>query len=397
MFSRIVIMGITGGTFALLARPRLGSIPLSRSVTSAVGALLVVVLGFITPRAALASLDATTLLLLFGMLCHVEALRRSGCYEWAATVLIEQSTTARQLTLGTLGLSALLSAVALNDATVLLLTPVLVSATQYAEIDPILPLLAIILGANIGSLLTPLGNPQNAFILAQSGMSTATFVATLLPVTLVVLGLTAVFLWTISDQTTVETTSERPAIDIGWILSSGAFILTTLILLILFPSGNPGVLATTMGIAHVAWLQVFRKVPGTEILHELDWGILVMFAGIFVLIGALEHAGVALILMTATQRLSLPGVTFILSNLVSNVPAVVLLTQTVNSAGDWFVLAAVSTLAGAATPIGSAATLIVLDQSQREGVDIPLWQLLKIGFPIAVITSIVAIGLLRVL
>lgn len=84
-----------------------------------------------------------------------------------------------------------------------------------------------------------------------------------------------------------------------------------------------------------------------------------------------------------------------LSNLVSNIPAVVLFAHTVNSMSDWFILAAVSTLAGAATPIGSAATLIVLDQARREDVEISLRQLLKIGFSLAVITSVAAIGVLR--
>jgi len=396
MPSQVLAVGITGGTFALLARPRIADIPLSRAITSAVGALLIVSLGYLSPEQALASLDTTTLLLLFGMLCHVEGLRRSGCYEWAAAILVEQSASARQLTLGTLGLSALLSAVALNDATVLLLTPILVTATRVGDIDPVLPLVAVILGANIGSLATPLGNPQNAFILAESGIPTAKFVTTLVPVTVVVLTLTAVVLWAIADTTPVQAGIDRPPLDIGWSLTSGAFVLATLGVLVIFPSGQPGVLATTIGIAHIAWLQFYRRVPGADIVQALDWGILVMFAGIFVLVGALKQAGVAQLLTTATRQFSLATLTFGLSNLVSNVPAVVLLAHTVESTGEWFVLAAVSTLAGVATPIGSAATLIVLDQARREDVEIPLWQLLKVGVPLAIGTSIAAVGVLTV-
>lgn len=395
MASQLVAVGITGGTFALLARPRLGDIPLSRSITSIAGALAVIALGFLTPAEAFSSLDTTTLLLIFGMLCHVEALRRSGCYEWAASVLVERSRTVRQLAIGTLGLSALLSAVALNDATVLLLTPVLVMATDYADVDPVLPLLAVIFGANIGSLATPLGNPQNAFILAESGMSTATFIVALLPVTVVTLALTAVAVWKIGTERAVDTSAERPNIDVGWTISSVVFVLSTLLFLIFFPSVQPGVLATTMGVAHIAWLQIFRQVPGTDVIQDIDWSILVMFAGIFVLVGALEQTGFSSLLTTATHHSTLAANTFILSNLVSNVPAVVLLAHTVQSTSGWLVLAAVSTLAGAATPIGSAATLIVLDQAQREGVEIPLQRLIKVGLPLAVVTSVVAVGLLR--
>lgn len=98
----------------------------------------------------------------------------------------------------------------------------------------------------------------------------------------------------------------------------------------------------------------------------------------------------------ATRQFSLATLTFGLSNLVSNVPAVVLLAHTVESTGEWFVLAIVSTLAGVATPIGSAATLIVLDQARRENVEVSLWQLLKVCFPLAVATSIASVGVLKV-
>lgn len=395
MLSTALTVAVSGGTFALLARPRLGEIPLSRSITSAVGALAVVALGVLSPEAALASLDTTTLLLLFGMLCHVEALGRSGCYEWAGAVLVERSATTRGLTLGALGLSALLSAVALNDATVLLLTPVLVMATRRAEIDPLLPLVALILGANIGSLATPLGNPQNAYILAHSGMATTAFITTLLPVTLLVLAITAVILAVIADTTAIEVEIERPELDRNWALSSAGFILVTLVLIVLLASKDPGVIATTLGVAHLAWLQFFRQVPGSETIQEIDWSILVMFAGIFVLVGALEQVGIGAVVTAATERFSLAGVTFVLSNLVSNVPAVVLLAQTVSSLDGWFVLAAVSTLAGTATPIGSAATLIVLDGAKRENVDLSLSQMLSITLPIALLTSVIAVGVIH--
>lgn len=394
--AQVVVAGIAGGTFVFLTRPRIGEIPLSRSVTSAVGAILVVVLGFLSPSEAIESLDSTTLLLLFGMLCHVEALRRSGCYEWAAAVLVERTTTVRQLTLGALALSALLSAVLLNDATVLLLTPVLITATQQADVESILPLLSVIVGANIGSLATPLGNPQNAFILAQSGIPTATFIVTLAPVALVSLCFTALVLAVFANTSTVTTSPERPTVDGQWAFSSIVFVLSTVVILTLFPTGQPGIIAASMGITHVVWLQVFRRVPGTQIVQSIDWGILVMFAGIFVLVGALEHVGTTQALTAITRQLSLPLTVFVLSNMVSNVPAVALLAPTVHSTADWILLAAVSTLAGTATPIGSAATLIVLDQAQREGISIPLWRLLRVGCPIAVISSVVAVGMLSV-
>jgi len=393
----VLTLGVAGGTFTLLARPRIGTVPLSRAVTSATGAVLVVALGVLTPAGALHALDATTLLLLFGMLCHVEALRRSGGYEWLAARLVRRAPTARWLTLGTLGLAAALSALALNDATVLLLTPVVVGATRRADVDPVLPLIAVVVGANVGSLATPLGNPQNAFVLAQSGLTARAFVATLLPIALAVLAVTALVLARLADPAPITVDVDVPDVDARWALTSAGFVLATLLALLALPGADPGALAAALGIAHVAFLQWFRRVPGADVLHDVDWGVLVMFAGIFVVVGALERVGAAGALAAATRTAGLPLTAFVLSNLVSNVPAVVLLATTVGSTHDWVVLAATSTLAGVATPIGSAATLIVLDQAARDGVDVSLPRLLRVGAPVAVLGTLVALAVLRLL
>src|SRR5699024_5553852 len=148
--SETLVIVVVLGTFGLLFVRRIGLYPLSRSITAAVGAVVVILVGALSPSEALASIDAGTILLLFGMLAHVEALARSGFYGWAAVQLVRRTKTPQRLTLGALGLSAAMSAVALNDATVILLTPVLIQAVRGADLDPIPPLVAVVLGANIG-------------------------------------------------------------------------------------------------------------------------------------------------------------------------------------------------------------------------------------------------------
>ena len=105
-----------------------------------------------------------------------------------------------------------------------------------------------------------------------------------------------------------------------------------------------------MGVLHLAWLQLFRKVPGNAILSEMDWGILVLFVWLFVLVGSLEGTALVDRLRTVDSGIGFAGVIFLLSNIVSNVPEVVLLSTTVTDPQSWYVLAAVSTLAGNATP-----------------------------------------------
>ncbi len=394
MVSDALVIAVVFCTFGLLFFNQIRVYPLSRSLTSATGAVVVLALGAISPDKALASVDTSTLLLLFGMLAHVEALSRSGFYGWAGSYLVDFTGTARRLTMGTLVVAAVFSSVALNDATVLLLTPILVQVIRTADIDPVPPLIAVVLGANIGSAATPLGNPQNAYILNRSGLTSVEFVAHLAPVALVCLVIAAVVLVPITAAGTTLPEIPVPDIDERWALSSVAFLLATFALLIVFPNSDPGIIAASMGILHITWLQLFRRVPGEEILHGMDWSIIVLFVGIFVLVGSLEETSLIGLVSGFGAGWRFAGLTFVLSNLISNVPAVVLLSSGVTSQSGWLVLSAVSTLAGNATPIASAATLIALQQAARRGVDISIWRLLSVGVPVAIVTSAVAVLML---
>jgi Na+/H+ antiporter NhaD/arsenite permease-like protein len=394
MVSDALVIAVVFCTFGLLFFNQIRVYPLSRSLTSATGAVVVLALGAISPDEALASVDTSTLLLLFGMLAHVEALSRSGFYGWAGSYLVDFTGTARRLTVGTLVVAAVFSSVALNDATVLLLTPILVQVIRNADIDPVPPLIAVVLGANIGSAATPLGNPQNAYILNRSGLTSVEFVAHLAPVASVCLLIAALVLVPITAAGMALPEIPVPDIDERWALSSVAFLLATFALLIVFPNSDPGIIAASMGILHITWLQLFRRVPGEEILHGMDWSIIVLFVGIFVLVGSLEETSLMGLVSGFGAGWRFAGLTFVLSNLISNVPAVVLLSSGVTSQSGWLILSAVSTLAGNATPIASAATLIALQQATRRGVDISIWRLLSVGLSVAIVTSAVAVLML---
>ncbi|KZN26488.1 arsenic resistance protein ArsB [Haladaptatus sp. R4] len=395
MASDALVIAVVLVTFGLLFFNQIRVYPLSRSLTSATGAVVVLAIGAISPDEALASVDTSTLLLLFGMLAHVEALSLSGFYGWAGSYLVDYTGTARRLTVGTLVLAAVLSTFALNDATVLLLTPILVKVVRNADVDPIPPLIAVVLGANIGSVATPLGNPQNAYILNRSGLTSVEFVTHLAPVAFVCLFVAALVLVPITTSGVPLPEVPVPDIDEEWALSSLAFLLATFVLLILFPDADPGIIAASMGILHISWLQLFRRVPGEDVLHGMDWSIIVLFVGIFILVGSLEQTSLMSVVGGFGAGWRFAGLTFVLSNLISNVPAVVLLSSGVSGDAGWLVLSAVSTLAGNATPIASAATLIVLQQAARRGVDISIVRLLSVGLPVSILTSAIAVFLLH--
>lgn len=396
MPSDLIVIGIVLTAFGLLFFRQIRVYPLTRSITAATGAVVVIAIGAISPEEALRSIDGETILLLFGMLAHVEALSRSGFYPWAAAQLVRRTGTVRRLVVGTLWLAAILSALALNDAIVLLMTPVLIQAVRDAAVDATGPLVAVILGANIGSVATPLGNPQNAYILSQSGLTTLEFVSVLGPIAAVSLVATTAILAIQHDGTPIEATVSIPDIDRRWAVSSGAFLIGTFVLMATLPTVPAGIIAAGMGVCHLAWLQLFRRLPGEAVLAEMDWGILVLFVGLFVLVGSVRDTALVESLQQVGSGLGLAGVIFVLSNFVSNVPAVVLLSTAVSDPTGWYLLAAVSTLAGNATPIASAATLIVLDQASRRGINLSVGHLIRVGLPVAVVTSGLAVAILLI-
>ena len=310
--------------------------------------------------------------------------------------MVETAATPRRLTLGALVVSAVLSALALNDATVLLLTPVLVVAADEGGVDPVPSVLAVIFGANIGSVATPLGNPQNAYILAVSGLTTTEFVATLAPVAIVCLIVAALFLLPITPEDGTLAVPEPPDFDREWAVGSSVVIIAKFSLLLVFPEAGAGTVAAITAVFHLAWLQGFRRVPGEEVFGDVDWGILVLFAGLFALIAGLDDTVLLATVEAVGGGIPLAFAAFGLSNLVSNVPAVVLLAAGIPeaAANDWLLLAAVSTLAGNATPIASAATLIALEAASDRQVQVPLRTLLLLGIPLSIVTSIIAVGML---
>ncbi|GAD52795.1 arsenic efflux pump protein [Halarchaeum acidiphilum MH1-52-1] len=390
-----VTVAVVVAAFALLFARQVRGYPTDRAVTAAAGAALLVALGVLSPDAALGSIDASTLLLLFGMMVHVECLARSGFYGRAAARLVNWAGTPRRLALGTLVLAAVCSALALNDAAALLLTPVLVRATADANVDPAPALIALVLGANVGSVATPLGNPQNAYVLARSPLTAGEFVAALLPVALVSLAVAAVAVALVAPRSGVVPPADVPDYDRAWAAGSVGFVALTFAILFLRPGLDPGAVAAGTAVAHLVALQIARREPGGDVLRDVDWTLLVLFGGMFVLVAGLRTTPVVPALEAhVAGGPSLGVAAFALSNLVSNVPAVLVLSTGVSAQQGWLVLAASATLAGNATPVASAASLIVLEGAARRGVDLRVKRLVAVGLPVSLVTSALAVALL---
>ncbi|MGQ0536148.1 MAG: SLC13 family permease [Methanobacteriota archaeon] len=384
---------------------------IARPWAAVAGGAAMVVAGVVAPRDALSAIDLDVLALLLGMMALVSGLEVAGFFRWAAREVVRRSHDQRRLLLYTCGLTALLSALVLNDAVVLLFTPILVKACDRMKVSPMPHLAAVAIAANVGSVATQVGNPQNAYIALLSGIPFLRFSAVLAPIALLCLlvaygmlrwGFRAELARPIARDVLLR--DEAPVSDPR--LFRFVMAATGITVLVFFASGFVAVELPVIALAGGALVVFGASALGhrpSAILRRVDYGVLVFFVGLFVLIRGASEAG----LLRALEPYFLPpgevGIAAVavwasvLSNLVSNVPAVILLSSTVGATGAeplWLVLAAASTLAGNATFLGSAATVIVAETARAHGAEFDVWKFTKVGLPIAVVTVALATALL---
>jgi Na+/H+ antiporter NhaD/arsenite permease-like protein len=412
------IWWLTVGLFTLtyigLAIGKLPWLRVDRAGIAFVGASLMLVTGVLSIEQAAEpqSIDYETLFLLFGMMVVVGFLRISGFFIRLTHWSMDRIRTPRGLLAMVILLSGILSAFLVNDIVCLALTPLVLHLTRRLRFNPIPHLMALATAANIGSTGTITGNPQNMIIGVQSHIPYLLFALHLMPVALLGLALDFVviaWIYRKALRTTVEGSSEiehrRERIPRGrayiWLLTKS--ITVALITVLLFFCGFPIAL---VAIGAAAVLMISRVNP-KRIYHQVDWSLLLMFIGLFIVVHAFQvnvvsHWGVErwhLLLQHPVDLLSV--VSAALSNLVSNVPAVLLfepvmraLPQASQQTG-WLALAMSSTFAGNLTILGSVANLIVVENARREGVEISFWEYCKVGIPITVLTLGMGIAWLR--
>ncbi len=346
-------------------------------------------------------LDIDTLVLLFSMMIINANLQIAGFFSLAGGALLRLARTPRALLAVIIVLSGVLSALFLNDTICLMFTPFVMDVTQKARRNPLPYLIALATASNIGSTATLTGNPQNMIIGVASKIPYLDFTLALLPIALLGLGgiwlvLVLLYRWEFKlEQFQVET-PPQPEIN-RWQLAKN--ILVVIGLLAAFLLGVPIALASFLAACVLLFT---RRVQPESIFYEINWGLLVFFAGLFILTGSLEANGVAQRLFSLAHLGPQTGVwgfsaaTVLLSNLVSNVPAVLLLKPVVAALSDphagWLALAAASTLAGNLTLLGSVANLIVAEIAARYRVQISFWEYTRAGLIITAISLLIGIG-----
>lgn len=394
----ITLLGIAIGNFPVFR--------MNRSTIALVGATALIIINQLSLEEASKMIDINTIVLLFSMMILNFNLRLAGFFNLIANYIIRFAKTPKQLLALIIFSSGVLSSLFLNDTIVIMFTPILIEVVLKLKRNPIPYLVALATSANVGSVATIVGNPQNMIIGIFSRISFVEFALKLFPIAILgmfLIWIVIFFIYKEEFQTKEIFLPEKidPRIFKPLLVKS-SFVLC--IMLLAFLLGAP-IAVSALGAS--ALLLITRRIKPERVFLEIDWALLVLFSGLFVVTDTLNKVLIQpnfqeyfrIVFFESIINLSI--VSLILSNLISNVPAVLILgsliKQLENSQTLWLALAMSSTFAGNLTLLGSVANLIVAESAKRHGIFLSFKEYLKSGIPITILTFVLGIIWLKIL
>ncbi len=390
----LTYLGIALGTWPALR--------VNRTTLTLVGVGLLVLTAQVNFEKLKGYVDFDTLTLLFSMMVIIACLELAGFFRLAAAAVMERTHSPRMLLAAEVVIVGLLAALFLNDTICLMVTPLVLDLALALDRNPIPYLIALPAAANVGSAATLTGNPQNIIIGIASRIPYVQFLGSLFVPTLIGLVVVWLVIVLLYPQEFQRVHFEKPELSeprpyrpllIKSLVVTGALLVAFLI-------GIPIALAAFLAACA---LLLTRRIKPEKILSRIDWSLLLFFAALFMISGVMQDSGITLGLMNGVfhplvggRAVGLSLVTVVLSNLVSNVPAVLLLKPVVtllpNARAGWLTLAAASTLAGNLTLLGSVANLIVAEIASRRNIELKFWEYTKAGVLITALTLAISIG-----
>lgn len=383
---------------------RLPRVNIDRPSAAFTGAVAMIVFGVISFDNAIKAIDFNTITLLLGMMIIVSTLKFEGFFSLIASKTISYSHSRNKLLIIIVFITGIASAFLVNDAVVLLFTPIIISICRKTKLNPIPYLIAEILSSNIGSAMTITGNPQNMLIGISSNISYLDFLIKLLPISIIGM-IIIVFIVKLfyrkhfNDKIILEFETDYKY-DFNKMRIS---VLIFLLVIIGFFFGK--ILSLSIPIIALigaSLILLFGKAKPSSVIKDVDWVLLLFFASLFILVSSIQSLGLldSFINIELNENLSsiigLHSLSLVMSQILSNVPYTVLMTpimDVVNNENLWLALASSATLAGNATIIGAMANLIVIESAEKENVKINFWEFFKIGIVTTLITLILSIFL----
>lgn len=385
-------------TYLLITVRRLNLLKLDRPSAALIGAVAMVAAGVLAPEEALAAVDGRTMLLLFGVMGLGVLLEQDGVFGWAERRLVARVRTPQAMLGWVIWVSGLASAFVTNDAVAILAAPVVLRLVDRYGLSPMPFLLGLATAVNTGSVATVVGNPQNMLCASFGGLAYRDFLLAVGPIALGSLVLNHAWVaWFFRRELGGKLNEEFRNDGSSTSEDSVSFWGVWVILGVAF-AALLGADIAFGALGGLALLLVFKPGSGVELFKRLDWSILVFFGGLFVVVEGFLKTGWAAEFFTNYPLVELEkmgvwatSLVFLLgSNVFSNVPFILVVRDALAGSADpkalWTLLAVASTFAGNLTLLGSVANIIVAEAA-LERVHIGFWEHLKVGFPLAVVTT----------
>ena len=392
-----LILAVFIATYLGMAFGRWPGLAIDRTGIALIGAIVLVAAGALTLEGAARAIDLPTLLLLFGLMIVSAQYAASGFYDGVAARVARMGGSPRKLLAGVIAVAGGLSALLANDIVVFAMTPLLFVGLRQRGLNPTPYLIALACAANAGSAATLIGNPQNILIGQIGNLDFVAFLGyCAVPALLALAVVFAVIAWQWRGRWTdgVSDGVDLSAIPLARDKRQFAKALAaTGVLLLLFFTDAPRELSA---LAVAALLLLSRKVSSRELVGAVDYSLLLLFAGLFVVTGALAATplaaeafeGLAAAGWLPDRLATLTPLALLLSNTIGNVPAVILLLKVWPAPPDGalYGLALLSTLAGNLLIAGSLANIIVAERAAAAGVTLGFADHAKSGVPITLIS-----------
>ena len=394
-------------TYVLISLRRVGRFTIDRPAVAMLGGTLMLLFGVVTPSDAIVAINVDVILLLIGMMVLVSGLDVCGFFDLVSSRIATLAKSQVSFLVWLMVTTAALSALVLNDTIALLVTPVVVRSARALRVNPIPYLVAVAISANVGSVATEVGNPQNAFIAIRSGIPFVTFSAYLIPVMVACLAVAIGLVWLAFRKDLAAALAPSASVSAPPLQRRGLFFtlgVTVAVSVAFFVSPSPSwlpLVAVAGGSFVLFFLPLLSTGTPRTLISKVDWSIILFFIGLFVVLQGVRVSGLSGAIQDGFTSAfggrsgGLPwlvGLSAFLSNLISNVPAVLLLAEVVpqNSTRLWLALATSSTLAGNATILGAACNVIVVQVAARDGVTVSMRDFVKAGLPVTAVTLVIS-------
>lgn len=391
-----IILLLFAMTYLGIAMGRIPGLKLNRAGIALLGAISMMIFGGVTTADAIAYVNWPTVFLLFGFFVISAQLRLSGFYDKVAGAIAARLGHPARFLLVLMAATGGLSAFLNHDIVCFVFTPIVSVALLRKQINPVPFLTALAISSNIGAAATLIGNPQNMMIGQIAHLDFGRYLLWSSVPVIFAMGATYGIIWWLSQKNLQVASSVKNELPLqsypfNKIHTAKGIIILVVVIGLFFTSLPKEIIVLAAAGIHLA----STKFRTDDLLGLVDWPILVLFMGLFVVAGAFQSTGcgeqtvhwLAQSGFNLNAAANLTLTTAVLSNLIGNSAAVMLLLKIANLAQPTvpYILALANSFGGSLIIIGSVSNIIVVQQAREMGIKISFWDFARLGIPVTLV------------